>query len=132
MLKTRAVTPKDLGKIKELHQKFYSELQFPEFMKDFLCGFIIEDENDEIVIAGGVERIAEGILFTNKDKSNVKIGRALVLAQDISVYVCQQFEIRELHAFIDHSNEAYIKHFLKHGFHERNQRALSMRVPNGT
>lgn len=126
-MRTRELRIEDIAEIKQLHQRYYSELEFPNFL-DLLCGFIIEDDNGDIIIAGGVEAIAETILVTNQEKSRIKIGRALIAAQGVSIYTCKKFGIHELHAFVN--NDKYERHLMKHGFSQRS-RALSMRIQNG-
>lgn len=128
MLKVRASTPDDLNEIRRLHELYYSEFDLPDFNK-FLCGFIIEDESNEIVMAGGVETIGEALLVTNKDKSRIKVGKALVMAQSISYYICQKFGVRELHAFV--TDKDYARHLIKHGFEPREEQVLRMRISNG-
>lgn len=77
-------------------------------------------------MAGGVRRIGETILVTNKDHtSKIELGRALVEAQNISQYVCQQDGIEWLHAFV--KDIEYASHLIRHGFTPRCQ-ALSMKV----
>lgn len=125
VLKTRALESSDLALVKTIHDLYYSEFEFPRF-KELMCGFIIEDENEEFVMAGGVEAIGEAVLVTNKDKSEIKIGKSLVLAQNISHHICKKYNIKELHAFVN--NQTYIKHLVKHGFEERKERVLRMRI----
>lgn len=80
-------------------------------------------------MAGGIQPTAEAFLLTDLDTSRIKIGKALVLAQRISEYTCRQFNIRELTAFVDDSN--YAKHLIQHGFEDRKQIVLSMRIKDG-
>lgn len=119
--------PDDIEEVKRLHKLYYPDFRFPDFY-ELMCGFIIEDDND-IIIAGGVEAIGESLLVTNKEKSRIKIGKALVEAQRASVYVCQRFGIKELHAFVD--NPEYARHLIQHGFEPRDEQVLRMRVPDG-
>lgn len=119
--------PSDLRKIRELHDKFYPQFEFPEVLS--CCNaFVIEDENRDIVIAGFIEQVAEAMLVTNKAKSEIKIGKALVEAQKVAIFTCLNFGMRDLYAFVD--NDVYAKHLLQHGF-EESHRALKMRIPHG-
>jgi hypothetical protein len=124
-MKARAFTINDLNEIKELHEKYYKEFDFPDFMH-LLNAFVIEDDKG-IIMAGGIEQVAEAVLVTNRDRSNIAIGKALVEAQLVSLYTCKKFGIRELYAFV--SNESYAKHLIQHGFAKHGLEALSMRVP---
>ncbi len=127
MLRTRKVTSEDLDKIRKLHDRYYSEFEFPPFDK-MIGGFVIEDDED-IVMAGCVEAVAEAMLVTNKTKSRIKIGKSLVIAQGACIRFCQQSNIRELNAFVN--NHDYARHLIMHGFVPRYEHALVMRVPNG-
>ncbi len=120
----RPLLPTDLNEIRKLHEKYYSQFEFPPF-HDCLNAFVIEDENKEIVIAGSVEAVAEAMLVTNKAKSEIKIGKALVEAQRCSVFTCKVNGIRDLYAFVD--KDAYAAHLIKHGFIE-SDRALKLRI----
>ena len=125
---TRALTPNDIKKVLDLHKRHYNEFEFPEFDR-MLNAFIIEDDNQEVIMAGGIEQVAESVLVTNKDMSRIKIGRALVEAQQIVAFTCKQFGIREVYAFVN--NEEYAAHLIQHGFSKHGLTALSMKVPNG-
>lgn len=122
----RAFQESDLEKIHKLHEQFYSEFGFPDFL-NLLNAFIIEDD-EGIIMAGGVENVGEAVLVTNKDRNRIKVGRALVEAQKVSMFTCQKFGIRELYAFV--KDDMYAEHLIQHGFTDC-PRALSIRVPNG-
>ena len=122
----RALELKDIDKIRELHHKFYPEFEFPDFMNGFFCSFAVTDENDEIITAGGVQPIGEIILVTDKDKSRIKIGKALREAMMASLFVGGRFNLSELVAFV--KNDEYARHLVRHGFYPRSS-ALSIQVP---
>lgn len=124
----RALKQDDIKQVLKIHKKYYDEFDFPAFDK-MLNAFIIEDGNQEIIMAGGIEQVAESVLVTNKEMSRIKIGRALVEAQQIVAYTCQQFGIREVYAFVN--NNEYAEHLIQHGFSKHGLTALSMKVPNG-
>ena len=125
MLKIRAVTSNDIEEIRKLHEQFYNQFEFPPF-PNCLNAFVIEDEKDEIVIAGAIEKVAEAMLVTNKAKSRIKIGKALVEAQRCSMFTCATNGIRDLYAFVD--NDDYARHLIQHGFIDAD-RALKLRIP---
>lgn len=126
-MRARALTLDDIDKVKALHDKYYSEFAFPDFL-NLLNAFIIEDDKG-IIITGGVEQVAEAVLVTNKNRSLISIGKALVEAQLVSLFTCKQFGIKELYAFVN--NDDYAKHLIQHGFSKHGFEALSMKVPNG-
>jgi len=123
-MKIRAMTISDIDEISRLHDKYYSEFRFPSFGQ-MLNAFVIEDTDQSIIMAGGVEKVAEAVLVTNKEKSRIKIGKALVEAQQCSAFTCKAHGIRDMYAFV--KDEQYAKHLLQHGFVDCD-RALLMRV----
>jgi hypothetical protein len=128
MLKTRRIQLEDFKQLRQLHEAYYSEFECPDFNR-LANGFVIEDESNEVVIAGGIEPMAEALLISNKTKSRIKLGKALVVAQGACAYACNRLGIRSLHAFVN--NPEYARHLIKHGFEERTDQVLRMRIPNG-
>lgn len=122
-LKIRALKPSDLDYIRMIHERDYPDLDF-SLQRPLLSAFVIDDENDEMIMAGGVEAIAEALLVTDKTKSRIKIGKALVEAQRFAMYTCGIHNIRELHAFT--TDKQYASHLIQHGFHEREEQVLRM------
>jgi len=122
---SRSLKSSDLNKVEELHKKYYNQFNLPTF-EDFYNAFIIEDDKG-IIMAGGVEPVAEAVLVTNKERSRTTIGRALVEAQQIALFTCDRFRIKQLLAFID--DEQYKKHLIQHGFSESPNKMLYMRRP---
>ena len=119
----RALQLKDLEKLKGLHDKYYSQFEFPQFFR-YMNAFVIEDE-EGIIMAGGVESVAEISLVTNKERKMITLGRALLEAKEIALFTCNKFGVRDLYAFVD--NDDYAKHLIQHGFTDC-PRALSLRV----
>jgi hypothetical protein len=128
VLKTRPVTDKDIPRIKEIHEKYFPDLEFPNFHK-LLLGFVIENPQGEIVMAGAVDLVADVHLITDASQSMISVGRALKQAQLVSMFACRKYQIDEMLAFVDNDN--YARHLIKHGFEPRDRMALSMRVQNG-
>lgn len=125
-MKTRALQLEDIEEIRKLHENFYADLEFPDFLNNFLCSFAITDDENDIIVAGGVQPIGEIILVTNKDKNRIKIGKALREAQRISLYLGSRFNLEELVAFV--KDTEYASHLVRHGFYPRSS-ALSIKVP---
>jgi hypothetical protein len=123
-MNVRGIKITDMVKIMKLHDKFYRELEQPSFLHT-IDSFLITDDNDEIITAGMIEKVAEGMLVTNKHQSEIKIGKALIEAQSRMSHICKVNNIRDLYAFVD--NNTYAKHLLQHGFIESN-RAFKLRV----
>lgn len=119
------MTINDINEVSRLHDKYYSEFRFPSFGQ-MLNAFVIEDEDNSIIMAGGVENVAETVLVTNKEKSRIKIGKALVEAQQCATFTCKAHGINDLYAFV--KDEEYAQHLLQHGFINCDK-ALLMRIP---
>lgn len=127
-IRIRRLEADDVEHIKQLHEKYYSEFEFPDFFNRFLSRFAIVDEKDEIVIAGGVRPIAETVIITDPNKSEIKIGRALIESLRCSLFTCARANVDELHAFV--TNASYASHLERHGFSRRSP-ALSVKVSYG-
>lgn len=125
MLRLRPIKREDLDELHDIHERGYPDLEIPKW-HELLGAYVIEDENKKIVMGGGVAPIAEAFITTNKKASRIKIGRALVLAQNMSEYICRFRGVQELYAFTDDEN--YIKHLIQHGFKKREEVALYMRI----
>lgn len=125
MVKLRPIRRDDLDELRDIHDRGYPDLELPKW-HELLGAFVIEDENKKIVMAGGVELIGEAFITTNKDINRIKIGRALILAQNMSEYISRFSGVKELYAFTDDEN--YIKHLIQHGFKKREETALYMRI----
>ncbi len=128
-MKIRALTIKDMEEVNRLHDKYFgNQFEKTDFMNNFLSAFAITEDDDKLVMAGGVRPIAETILVTDKESNPHLLGNALLEALRFSRYTCNVHKIEFLHAFV--KDEAYKRHLLKHGFSERCS-ALYMDVTNG-
>lgn len=110
----RALQPDDYERVKQIHEKFYrDEFSFPDFLTNFLLGFIIE-ENNEIVVIGGVKTLAEVILITNKDVSVRVRRKSLLEALKVSMLTSKMDNYNQIHAFVQ--DPIWQKHLEKAGF----------------
>lgn len=125
-MQIRAINREDNPQIRQLYEEYYKQdFNFPDFYNNYLSAFTITNDMGRIIIVGGVRAIGETILMTDKWFNRMTIGRALVEAQNISLYTCEKFGIEYLHAFV--KDENYAKHLIQHGFSPRCM-ALSMKV----
>src|SRR5258707_944915 len=68
----------DIDAIRVIHGKYYADqFSFPDFFHHFLCSFVVENDEKQIVAAGGVRLITESVLITDKSLSAMKRVRAL-------------------------------------------------------
>jgi hypothetical protein len=126
-MNTRPLHPTDLEKLRAIHSKFYKdEFNFPNFFGTFLNGFVITDDNDRILIGGGVKPLAESIIITDKDMNTISLGRALVETINVSKAICRHNALQQLHAFVQ--DEVYGRHLLAHGFEPVKGQALVLNL----
>lgn len=126
-MKSRPLEIEDVKYLDELHDKYFGH-QFSkcDFTKNFLCSFVLTDDNDKIVMGGGIRPLAETVLVTDKSANKHLLGEALLQALQISKYTCNKYNIELLNVFI--KDPVYMKHLIKHGFHLRDSHVLDMRV----
>jgi hypothetical protein len=127
--KARALKPEDLEKIKEFQQKFYPDYPLPDFAHDHYCAFVVEDDENKIVLVAGLRPTAEILLFADKGRSPITIVQALLEAKNASLYVGKRFGLNELVAYVE-GDDTFAKGLIKHGFYPRSS-AFSIKVPHG-
>jgi len=111
----KALTPIDLAKVKELHEKHYKEeFSWPDFGKNFLGCFTALDQEGRIVSAGGVRTISEAIIITDKSLPAGIRRDALLEMMSASIYVAQHFGYDSIHAFVQ--EQGWKSHLMKTGF----------------
>jgi len=102
----------------ELHtsnEKYYKEeFDFPDFITNFLCCFIVEQEGN-IICAAGVRTIAEVILITDKDFPVRSRRGSLYNVLDASSFIAGKMGYNALHAFI--TDLTWKEHLSNVGFH---------------
>lgn len=122
-MQLRAMKEDDIRKLKRIHERDYkNEFEFPDFEKFFLNAFIVENDDKEIITAGGLRIITEALAITNK-KINV-IDRASGL-QDLltaMVHTAHRDGFNEIHAFVQ--DEKWKKVLLHRQFKECKGQAL--------
>jgi hypothetical protein len=126
-MNTRAIRLEDLPIIEKLHERYHSRFEFPGF-GNMLNAFVIEDDNQDIILACAIEKVAEGMLVTDLSKNRIVLGKALVEALRCAEFTCIRHGIRDLYAFVD--LDSYAKHLKQHGFIETD-RPLKLRIPHG-
>jgi len=96
----RDMRPEDLCKIKEIHAKYFSNLYFPDFFNKFLGAFVITNDEDKIIVAGGVRLIPEAVIFTEQDSTRREKYYSLLEALNISCFLTRDSGHNALHAFV--------------------------------
>ena len=117
----RALCPGDIDTLRVIHHNFYrGEFEFPDFLNNFLCSFVvIKDGENKIVSAGGVRLIAEAIIITDKQFSVRERRSALYQILDAAEFITKKADFPRLHAVTE--DESWKKHLMKIGFHSRGE-----------
>lgn len=114
-MKIRALVPSDIEEIRKIHHEHYThEFDFPDFLHNFVCAFVVTDDNEKIISAGGVKLIAESIVVTDKNYSVRDRRTALCYVLDASEFITKHADFKELHAFIQ--DDDWYNHLKKIGF----------------
>jgi len=123
----RGLEVNDLEKIKVIHEKFYQEeFEFPNFYDKFLCAFIITDNSNNIISAGGVRTIAESVIITDKEYPITERREALLQVLDASGFLAARYNYSQLHAFVQ--DEDWERHLKKHGFQDCKGKAIFLNL----
>lgn len=123
----RGIEFEDLGKIKEIHEKFYSqEFNLPDFHKHFINAFAITDINNDIITVGGVRPILEVVALTDKSKGTKDRIGALNDLLTISAFVADHDGFDELHCFVQDEN--WLNQLKKKGFVETKGKSLVFKI----
>lgn len=97
----RPLTQEDLPEVERIHSKYFSdEFAFPNFSNNFMCKFVIEDDDGEIVCAGGVRAIAEIIMITDQDITTREKRDSLMKSLNTAIYMSARNGFDQLHAFV--------------------------------
>lgn len=124
----RSFTPNDVKQVKEIHEKYFKEeFEFPDFLQNFICAFVITDEDsNNIIAAGGVRTLAELIAITNKDYSPRIRRKSLYELLSAGMYIAEKSNHDSLHAFIQ--DPLWLHMMKQRGFHETVGKSLYIGV----
>lgn len=127
----RPLRQDDIPKLSKLHQKFFTdEFSIYDFLDKILNPVAITDDNDEkIIVAGGIRPIMEAVAITNKD-INIKERRyALYSLLQALTHTASKCNYSQIHAFIQ--DPKWQQHLEKVGFRETKGKSLVIEVQNG-
>lgn len=122
----RNLRSSDIDRLKEIHEKFY-DFPFPDFDHNFVMQFV-EEQNDKIVLGGGVRLIAEGILITDLDASVWARKRALLNALQCMIFTAGNYNIDQIHAFVKAIDVNWVKALKQQGFQDCDREALYLNI----
>ena len=104
----RSLQHSDMFKLEVMHKKYYPNDAMPDWGK-LQSILVAEAENGEIISAGGVELIAEGVLLTNYDIPAIARGKALLQHMINMKMTCSRLDQDYLHVFENGHDEVWIK-----------------------
>lgn len=123
----RALRPEDIDQLRNIHSSYFKEqFEFPDFLNNFLCAFVVIDDSDTIISAGGVRAIAESIIITDKSYPIKERRSALYQVLDASCFISKRASFDQLHAFIQDDN--WLRHLQKIGFSRTKGQALVLNI----
>jgi hypothetical protein len=96
----RAIEQNDFAAIYKIWEKFYKEqFPFPDFL-NYMCAFVVYDDNEQIITAGGIKPIAEALLITDKSVGTMTRSRAFGEMRAALEFVARTKGFNNLYAFI--------------------------------
>lgn len=101
----RSVRKEDFEEIRSIYDRYYKEeFPFPDFL-EYLCAFVVTDNNDRIITAGGVRPIAEILLVTEKSFGTMTRHRAFREILTASKFVALRSGFHNLNAIINNDSK---------------------------
>lgn len=101
----RSIVKEDFEQLRSIYDRYYKDdFPFPDFLKHYLAAFIITDEDEQIVTAGGIRVIAEVVAITDKSLSLRKRVRALKEFNVASQFIAASNGFNNLNAFVKGSD----------------------------
>lgn len=120
----RSYQLQDIKEAKRIFDKYYSKdkqgsLTFPDMTDNYLCAFVVEDDNKNIITSGGVRTIPEVTLMTDKEYPTRERIQALKLVLRATGFIAKQFRFDWLHAVTD--DPTWANQMKQHGFISRGE-----------
>lgn len=117
----------DIEEIRAIHKRYFSsEFDFPDFLNNYLCAFVVLNDNNRIISAGGVRAIAESVIVTDLSLAIKERRAALYQVLDASCFITKNASFDQLHAFIQDKN--WLRHLQKIGFSPTKGQALVLSI----
>lgn len=131
-MRIRDIRWADKPEIDRIYRDFYSNNEYPSFISEkenerFPCSFIVEDDDERIIVAGGVKTIAEAVFLTDKNFSPRVRLEALLQGLGSSIFIAQGMKYNQIHAFVN-NDEKYVSVLKKFGFKEINAKLLVLEI----
>jgi hypothetical protein len=121
-MRIRSLEYTDFDKLKEMYEKhFKKEFVLPDFLTNFLCSFVVEDDIGIITISG-IRTIVESVAVTNKDRTPKDRLEALYQVLDASTFVAERHGYDQIHVFVQ--DKRWENRLKKMGFYSTKGQSL--------
>ena len=116
-MRIRAPYFSDKPEIDRIYKEFFSLNEYPDFFDrtKFPCPFVVTNDDDAVVVAGGVKNIAEVIVVSNQNFSPRVRLDALLQSLGSAVLIAKEMKHRQLHVFVNHDPK-YVGILQRFGF----------------
>lgn len=109
----RTICEKDIDEIHQIWERYYQlQFPFPNFL-NYICAFVVTDNNDRIITAGGVRTIAELLVVTDISAGLFERNRAWREMLQASKFVALKSGFNNLTCFVNDERWASILTRLK-------------------
>lgn len=124
----RAMMPRDLDAVKAIHEKYYGqEFPLPDFVTNYLCAFVVLDEDGSIISAGGVRTLLESVLITDKSFEPEVRKEALLHILGANLHCAKRGNFEGIHAFVQ--DKKWANRLRRVGFKDAIGEALYLGLP---
>lgn len=130
-MKIRPLRGEDIDSLREINSRCHPKDVFPDFKNFYSPIVVITDDYDRIIIAGGVESIAEAVTITNREFSPHIRATALKKLLRSMLLTCGRVNQDYLHAFVVSDDETHIRAIKAVGFKSVGSEAFFLEVGNG-
>ena len=116
-MKIRELHYRDKKEIDRIYNEFFDNNEYPDFFNSriFPCPFVVTDDDEKIILAGGVKLIAEAVVVSDQSLSKRARFDALFQALGSSIFIAQGMEHHQVHAFVN-NDEKYVRTLQRFGF----------------
>lgn len=113
----RALRSSDLPILRQIHEEYYKhEFNLPNFSSGFNVAYVVEDDDRQIISAGGIRPIIESVILTDKRQSVRKRREALYDILAASTHFGRKDGYNQIHAFVQ--DPSWENHLKKNGFYD--------------
>lgn len=99
-LRIRSLTREDYKEVRRLYEQYKGEMEFPDFITNYLFSFAVCDHDGSIVTVAGIRTILELVAMTDKTRSPRIRRTALLDVLEASSFVADERGYDQIHAFI--------------------------------